>query len=69
MPDKSEKERRKQIMNEPQKKSNEEFDNSHPMSRELFKNLFDYLDTVPGDKDCDHTFKLTEEFLRLGQCP
>ena len=45
MANKSEKERRKQLLNDLHKKANEEFKNSLPMSRDNFKKLFDYLDT------------------------
>ncbi|NNV53823.1 DUF2695 domain-containing protein [Limnovirga soli] len=63
MPNKSEKERRKQITNDLRKKAREEFEASLPISRELFQNLFDHLDKELIDNSCDHTLKLTSLFL------
>ena len=63
MPDKQEKERRKEIMNELRKKADEEFESSLPMSSDLFKKLFDHLDEELSDKDCDNSLQLTERFL------
>ncbi|ANE51819.1 DUF2695 domain-containing protein [Flavisolibacter tropicus] len=63
MPDKNEKERRKQLLNDLSKKAEEEFENSLPMSRDHFKKLFDYLDTELIDKGCDDTNCLTKSFL------
>ncbi|MEO6723232.1 MAG: DUF2695 domain-containing protein [Ferruginibacter sp.] len=63
MPDKSEKERRKQIMDDLKKKADQEFESSSPMSREHFKILFDYLDTELTDKGCNDTNSLTKAFL------
>ena len=63
MPDKSEKEKRKEIMNELRKKAEEEFENSLPMSRGNFKKMFDFLDKYLSENDCDHTTALTETFL------
>jgi hypothetical protein len=64
MPDKSEKERRKQILNELSRKAAEEFESSLPMDRKNFKNLFDFLDKELGRKGCDDTNLLTQTFLR-----
>lgn len=69
MPDKNEKENRKQILNDLRKKAAEEFDRSLPMSRDNFKKLFDYLDTELDDKGCDDTNKLTREFLKQIDVP
>jgi hypothetical protein len=63
MPDKSEKERRKLIMDDLKQKADHEFESSLPTSRENFKKLFDYLDTQLGDKDCDDTNGMTKIFL------
>jgi len=64
MPDKNEKERRKQILNDLNAKAKEEFESSLPMSRENFKLLFDYLDIELSEKDCDDTQTLTRAFLQ-----
>ena len=63
MPDKSEKERRKQIMDDLKKKADQEFESSLPMSRDSFKNLFDCLETELTDKNCNDTNSLTKAFL------
>ena len=63
MPDQNEKNKRKQILSDLRKKSKEEFENSLPMSRDNFKNLFDYLDTELRENDCDDTNRLTRSYL------
>jgi hypothetical protein len=63
MPGKNEKERRKQIMNDLRQKEGEEFEASLPLSRDTFKQLFDYLDTELTSKGCDNTSLLTQNFL------
>lgn len=63
MPDKSEKDRRKQIMGDLKKKADQEFESTLPMDREHFKKLFDYLDKELSDKNCDDTNSLTKIFL------
>ena len=63
MPDQSEKERRKQIMDDLKKKADQEFEGSLPMSRDNFKKLFNYLDISLSDKGCDDTNSLTKTFL------
>lgn len=50
MPDKNEKERRKQIMDDLKKKADQEFESSLPIDRDNFQKLFDYLDTELTDK-------------------
>jgi F0F1-type ATP synthase membrane subunit b/b' len=65
MTDKSEKERRKQIMDDLKKKADQEFENSLPMSRDNFKKLFDQFDTQLNDKVCDNTNTLTKTILQL----
>ncbi len=63
MPDKNEKERRKQIMDELKKKADQEFESKIPMSRNSFKNLFDYLDAELTNKNCEDNNILTKTFL------
>ena len=63
MPDKSEKEKRKEILDNLRKKADEKFENSLPMDRKYFKNLFDFLDKELEGKGCDHTSLLTQTFL------
>ena len=63
MPDKSEKEQRKQILNDLRLKASEVFDKALPMTKDLFKSLFDYLDKELSDKECDDKPTLTRTFL------
>lgn len=61
--DKDEKERRKQILDELRQKQQQEFEQSLPMDKEVFANLFDSLDTQLKEHGCDDTNKLTTKFL------
>lgn len=63
MPDKNEKERRRQIHRELQEKAKIEFEKSPPVSREIFQNLFDFLDEKLEEHDCDDSLKLSKQFL------
>ncbi|WP_029283382.1 DUF2695 domain-containing protein [Pedobacter sp. R20-19] len=60
---KDEKERRKEILNELQKKEQQAFDQSLPMERHFFELLFDYLDQELEENGCDDTNNLTKAFL------
>lgn len=59
-----EKQRKKQLIKEFKQKQIEEFEQSLPMERKLFENLFDYLDNKFEENDCDDTNKMTTEFLK-----
>lgn len=63
MTDKSEKERRKSILNNLRIKAKQEFEDSLPTSRDNFKKLFDFLDTELEKNECDDTNSLTKHFL------
>lgn len=63
MPNKFERNSRKQILSDIRKKAAEEFESSLPMSRHHFIKLFDYLNTELNEKDCDDTNCLTRNFL------
>ena len=63
MPDKNEKERRRQIRKELQEKAQIEFEKSLPISHEIFQNLFDFLDGKIEENDCDDSLKMTKQFL------
>ena len=63
MPNKNEIERRKQIKRELREKAKFEFEKSLPISREMFQNLFDFLDEKLSEDGCDDTLKLTSEFF------
>ena len=63
MPDRNERNRRKRIKTELGNKKGDDFEISLPIKRELFKELFNYLDTNLSINSCDHTLKLTDQFL------
>lgn len=63
MPDKFEKNSRKQVLSELRKKAIEEFESSLPMSRDNFIKLFDYLIDELIDLECDDSNRLTRKFL------
>lgn len=67
MPDKKEKERRRQIQKELHEKAQKEFEESLPISRELFLDLFDALNQEPEKNGCDDSLKLTKQFLETNQ--
>lgn len=59
----TEKERRKQLLKEFREKQREEFEQSLPIDRKTFENLFDYLDNQFEKNNCDDTNKMTLKFL------
>jgi len=63
MSEKSENDKMKQILRQLKAKEKEHFQNSLPMDKELFQELFDYLDGHLGD-GCDHSLTMTIEFLK-----
>ncbi|MCI3938951.1 DUF2695 domain-containing protein [Chryseobacterium aahli] len=63
MPDKNEKERRKQIQKELQEKAQIEFEKSLPISHKIFQSLFDFLDEKLEENDCDDSLKMSKQFL------
>lgn len=63
MPDPSQKENRKQLLQELKRKAKAQFENSLPMKRELFLKLFDYLSEQLDEKECDNGSTLTNTFL------
>jgi len=63
MADKSEKERRKEILNNLRTNAKQDFEDSLPTSRDNFKLLFDYLDIELEKRECDDTYALTRTFL------
>ena len=68
MPSKEEKQKRKLLLDEINKKAREKFEKNLPMEREKFEQLFDYLDQALTDRGCDDTNSMTKEFLKkLGQ--
>jgi len=69
MPDKSEKERRKQMKRALRKKAREEFEANPPLKRVVFENPFDYLDNKLTNYGCDNSLKLTLQFLAENNIP
>lgn len=44
-------------------KEHEAFEQNLPMSRDMFEALFEYLDYTGQETVCDHTLRLTSQFL------
>lgn len=65
MPTPDEKEKRKAILRELAEKQREAFEQSLPMARNMFLQLFDYLDARL--EACDNTLTLTKAFLEQQQ--
>ena len=61
--DRTDKERRKQLLNELREKAREEFENSLPMDKSKFVSLFDYLDSELGAKECEDDHTMTRAYL------
>jgi len=59
--DKSEKKRLKQEL---RKKEKQDFNDSLPMAQKLFDELFDFLEEQSEEHGCDHTLRLTLQFLK-----
>lgn len=59
----SEKDKRKEILRQLKAKEKENFDNSLPMDRVIFQELFDHLNENLAD-ECDHSLTMTTELLK-----
>lgn len=55
---------KKRVLQEYQIKQMEEFEKSLPMKKNLFYELFDYLNDKSETVKCKHNFSLTNEFLK-----
>lgn len=64
MLNKNEIERRKEIKKVLREKAKLEFENSLPISRKKFTQLFDFIDKKLCENECDDSLKLTTEFLK-----
>lgn len=62
------KEDKKRLLNEYKKRERESFEKSLPMSKNLFVDLFDYLDENLEENGCQHDFTLTLSFLEDNNC-
>jgi len=58
--DKNERKRKLKELKEAKKA---EFEKSLPISRDLFEELFDFLDEQVEENGCDHSVKITTSFL------
>ena len=68
MPIKTEKQRRKEILDNIRKQERNDFEMNLPMEKEKFKQLFDYLDQILSKNGCDDTNKISKDFLiKIGQ--
>lgn len=65
MPDKAEKQRRKELQAEYTRKQQEEFRNSLPMGDMEFNLLFDFLEEQLSENECDNTMALTKAWLEV----
>lgn len=65
MPDKLDKAKRKQILNDLRLKEQEQFERSLPMKRAAFNDLFDYLDEHLQEHNCEDDHTLTVSYLNL----
>jgi hypothetical protein len=59
----SEKDKRKEILRGLKAKEKENFDNSLPLDKGIFQEIFDHLHENLGD-ECDHSLTMTTEFLK-----
>lgn len=59
---------KKKALAEYKRRQKEAFLASLPMSEDLFRALFDYLDEKLSEQDCDHDLQLTEQFLDEQDC-
>jgi len=55
---------RKKIVKELKEQKKTEFEKSLPMTRNLFRQLFDFLDKKLADDGCSNTLSLTTKFLK-----
>lgn len=58
------KEYKKKLIVEYKKVQEKEFEDSLPMERKLFYELFDFLNDKSETVECNHNFSLTKEFLK-----
>ena len=54
---------RKKILRELKEKKKAEFEKSVPISRDLFEELFDFLDRQIEKNGCNHSVEITTSFL------
>ena len=59
-----EKNKQKELLKDYKLKAKQSFVASLPFPKEYFTDLFDFLNEALENEGCDHTLKLTEEYLR-----
>jgi len=59
----------KKILRELKEQKKVEFEQSLPMSRDLFEELFDFLDEQVEKNGCGHTLEITISFLDQRKIP
>ncbi len=64
MPSKAEKQRRKELHRELARKEYEDFLKSLPIDKTIIIELFDFLDLELGERECNHDYQITQEFLK-----
>jgi len=69
MPDKGEKARRKEILNSLRENERRSVREALPVSPVTMKALFDYIDEHLSSAGCDHTLRLTREFIHANNLP
>ena len=62
------KDEKRKALAEYKRRQKEAFLASLPMSAELFRELFDYLDEKLSDEDCQDDLRLTTAFLEEQEC-
>ena len=62
------KEQRKNLIKQYKDDKKNLFINSLPMSKDLFHELFDYLDERLSEEECKGNLEMTEEFLKQNNC-
>ena len=55
---------RKELIEQCKENEKKNFLDSLPISKELFQELFNFLDAQLGESGCDHSFDLTTAFIQ-----
>lgn len=63
------KDKRKAMKKQYKDEQKNKFIDSLPISRDIFHDLFDYLDERLSEEYCNHNLEMTEEFLKQRNIP
>jgi len=63
------KKQKKELLKKYAEEQKNNFINSLPFKKSLFEKLFDYLDENLENHECDHSYKLTINFLKEHNLP